>query len=100
MKQQSLEATGFEKYRKKTRKERFLEEMEQIIPWKELCDVIEPYYPKPKGAGRKPIGLERMLRIHFLQHWFELSDPGAWTGDRFAWSRGQSRRWSRPPWIK
>ena len=77
MKQQSLEATGFEKYRKKTRKEQFLEEMEQIIPWKELCEVIEPYYPKPQGAGRKPIGLERMLRIHFLQHWFELSDPGA-----------------------
>ena len=51
--------------------------MEQIIPWKELCEVIEPYYPKPQGAGRKPIGLERMLRIHFLQHWFELSDPGA-----------------------
>ncbi len=77
MKQQSLEATGFEKYRKKTRKEQFLDEMEQIIPWKELCQVIEPYYPKPQGAGRKPIGLERMLRIHFLQHWFELSDPGA-----------------------
>lgn len=77
MKQQSLEATGFEKYRKQTRKEKFLGEMEQIIPWKELCKVIEPYYPKPQGAGRKPIGLERMLRIHFLQHWFELSDPGA-----------------------
>jgi len=77
MKQQSLEATGFEKYRKKTRKEQFLDEMEQIIPWKELCEVIEPYYPKPQGAGRKPIGLDRMLRIHFLQHWFELSDPGA-----------------------
>ena len=77
MKQRSLEATGFEKYRKKTRKEQFLDEMEQIIPWKELGEVIAPYYPKPEGAGRKPIGLERMLRIHFLQHWFELSDPGA-----------------------
>jgi len=77
MKQQSLEATGFEKFRKKTRKEQFLDEMEQIIPWPEMCEAIEPYYPKPKGAGRKPIGLERMLRIHFLQHWFELSDPGA-----------------------
>ena len=78
MKQQSLEATGFEVYRKKTRKEIFLDEMNQIIPWKELSDAIKPYYPKPpKGAGRKPVGLERMLRIHFLQHWFELSDPGA-----------------------
>lgn len=78
MKQQSLEATGFEVYRKKTRKEIFLGEMEQIIPWTELCEAIRPYYPEdPKGAGRKPVGLERMLRIHFLQHWFELSDPAA-----------------------
>jgi len=76
MRQSSLAAVGFEKYRKKTRKEQFLEEMEQVIPWKGLCEVIEPYYPKPQGAGRKPIGLERMLRIHFLQHWFELSDSG------------------------
>lgn len=76
MKQQSLEASGFEVYRKKTRKELFLEEMEQIIPWQEMSDAISPYYPKtPKGAGRKPIGLLRMLKIHFLQHWFELSDP-------------------------
>jgi len=77
MKQQSLEAGSFEKYRKKTRKEQFLEEMNQIIPWKAMCKAIEPYYPKPKGAGRRPVGIERMLRIHFLQHWFELSDPGA-----------------------
>jgi len=77
MKQQSFETATFEKYRKKTRKETFLDEMEQIIPWQELCQVITPYYPNPKGAGRKPIGIERMLRIHFLQHWFELSDPAA-----------------------
>jgi IS5 family transposase len=78
MKQQSLEASGFEVYRKKTRKEQFLDDMEQIIPWTDLSKAIEPYYPKePRGAGRKPVGLERMLRIHFLQHWFELSDPGA-----------------------
>jgi len=51
--------------------------MDQVIPWKVLSKVIKPYYPKPKGAGRRPIGIERMLRIHFLQHWFELSDPGA-----------------------
>lgn len=76
MKQQSLSGNGFEKYHKKTRKEIFLEEMEQIIPWQELSEAIKPYYPKePKGAGRKPIGLLRMLKIHFLQHWFELSDP-------------------------
>ncbi len=77
MRQRSFASDDFEKYRKKTRKEVFLEEMDQIIPWKALSKVIKPYYPKPKGAGRRPIGIERMLRIHFLQHWFELSDPGA-----------------------
>ncbi|MCU7891311.1 MAG: transposase [Candidatus Thiodiazotropha sp. (ex Ustalcina ferruginea)] len=75
--QQSLEATEFEKYRKKTRKEQFLDVMEQIIPWEEMCEVIAPYYPNPLKAGRKPIGLECMLRIRFLQHWFELSDTAA-----------------------
>lgn len=68
---------GFEKYRKQTRKEKFLAEMEQIVPWKELTAVIAPFYPVPKGAGRKPKGIERMLRIYFMQHWFALSDPGA-----------------------
>lgn len=77
MKQPSLDASGFEKYRKKTRKEQFLDEMDKIIPWVEMCEAIEPYYPNPLGAGRKPKDLEMMLRIHFLQHWFELSDPGA-----------------------
>ena len=76
MRQQSL-ADGFEKHRKKTRKERFLEEMNQIIPWQRLSDAIRPHYPAPKGAGRRPVGLERMLRIYFLQHWFNLSDPAA-----------------------
>ena len=77
MRQQSFASDDFEKYRKKTRKEIFLEEMDRIIPWKALSKVIKPYYSKPKGAGRRPIGIQRMLRIHFLQHWFELSDPGA-----------------------
>ena len=77
MRQGSFSDAGFEKYRKKTRKEQFLEEMENIIPWKELTAAIEPFYPKPEGAGRRPIGIERMLRIHFIQHWFNLSDPAA-----------------------
>src|SRR5690606_24657973 len=47
------------------------------IPCKELTAVIEPFYPNPEGAGRRPVGVERMLRIYFLQHWFNLSDPGA-----------------------
>ncbi|MGH8403494.1 MAG: IS5 family transposase, partial [Gammaproteobacteria bacterium] len=50
--------------------------MDKVVPWSELCAVIEPFYPKvrPEG-GRRPVGLERMLRIHFLQQWYALSDP-------------------------
>jgi IS5 family transposase len=65
---------GFERYTKKTRRQVFLEEMEQVVPWRELCALIEPHYPKP-GNGRPPVGEERMLRIYFLQQWFNLSDP-------------------------
>jgi len=67
--------TGFERYTKKTRRAAFLEEMNQVVPWRELCALIEPHYPKA-GSGRPPIGVERMLRIYFLQQWFNLSDPG------------------------
>jgi len=67
--------TGFERYTKKTRRAVFLEEMEQVVPWRELCALIEPHYPRA-GQGRPPIGVERMLRIYFLQQWFNLSDPG------------------------
>ena len=74
MRQSSL--TGFEKDTKKTRKEQFLEEMERIIPWSDLTQALKPYYPDPTGPGRRPKGLERMLRIYFMQHWFNLSDPG------------------------
>jgi transposase, IS5 family len=66
--------TGFERYTKKTRRQMFLEEMEQVVPWRELCALIEPHYPKP-GNGRPAVGVERMLRIYFLQQWFNLSDP-------------------------
>ena len=76
MRQQSFESSGFERFRKKTRKEIFLEKMEHVIPWSELCGAIEPFYPHPEGAGRRPFGIDRMLRIYFLQHWFQLSDPG------------------------
>jgi transposase, IS5 family len=64
---------GFERFRKRTRREAFLAEMEAVVPWSELCALIEPYYPRA-GNGRPPIGLERMLRIHLLQHWFNLAD--------------------------
>jgi transposase, IS5 family len=67
--------TGFEQYTRKTRRAIFLEEMEQVVPWRELCALVEPHYPQP-GKGRRPVGVERMLRIYFLQQWFNLSDPG------------------------
>ena len=73
--QATFAEVGFEQYRKVTRREQFLAEMEQVVPWKGLCAVLEPYYPKVEGAGRPTVGLERMLRIYFLQQWFNLSDP-------------------------
>jgi IS5 family transposase len=73
-KQITLAGSGFEKYAKTTRRAHFLAEMERVVPWGDLCALIEPVYPKP-GNGRPPVGLERMLRIYFLQHWFNLSDP-------------------------
>ena len=60
--------TGFEQYTRKTRRAIFLEEMEQVVPWRELCALVAPHYPKP-GNGRPPVGVERMLRIYFLQQW-------------------------------
>ena len=75
MRHQTLAEEGFEKYRKLTRREQFLNEMDRIIPWAELSAVIEPFYPKGEGPGRPPVGVEHMLRIQFLQHWFSLSDP-------------------------
>ncbi len=76
MSQKTFAEEGFEKYRKPTRREIFLNEMDQVVPWGELCALIAPVYPKGKGRGRPPVGLERMLRIYFVQHWFNLSDPG------------------------
>jgi transposase, IS5 family len=61
---------------KVTRREKFLAEMEAVIPWARLLALIEPHYPRA-GQGRQPLGLERMLRIYFLQQWFNLSDPQA-----------------------
>ncbi len=59
---------------KRTRKREFLDEMERVVPWLALVQVVEPYYPKAK-TGRPPFGIETMLRIHYLQQWFALSDP-------------------------
>jgi hypothetical protein len=67
---------SFEKYARPSCREQFLNIMETIVPWAELEALIAPYYPKA-GNGRQPVGLAIMLRIYFLQHWFNLSDPGA-----------------------
>src|SRR2546421_4044868 len=74
MKQLPLATVGFERYAKTTRRAAFLAEMERVVRWSALWGLIEPFYPKP-GNGRPPVGVERMLRIYFLQHWFNLSDP-------------------------
>jgi IS5 family transposase len=67
---------SFEKFARKSRREQFLNTMETVVPWSELEALIEPHYPKA-GGGRRPVGLGIMLRVYFLQHWFNLSDPGA-----------------------
>jgi transposase, IS5 family len=78
MKQQTLamatdQNAQYERYRRPTRRDLFLATMEHVVPWEALCSVVEPYYPKA-GNGRPPIGLERMLRMYFVQHWFNLAD--------------------------
>ena len=65
---------AYDSKKKKTRREKFLQEMDKVIPWKDLIQVIEKYYPKA-GNGRQPMPLEMMLRIYFMQQWYALSDP-------------------------
>ena len=76
MRQTTLWMSSFAKHAKQTRKEKFLLKMERMMPWDELSKAIEPHYPKLEGSGRRPAGVERMLRIHFMRHWLDLSDPG------------------------
>jgi IS5 family transposase len=76
MRQQTLATqASFEKYGRKSRRELFLDEMEQVVPWSDLQSLVEPHYPKA-GNGRRPVGLGIMLRTYFVQQWFNLSDPG------------------------
>ena len=77
MKQISLAASGFELVTKHTRKRVFLDEMGLVVPWRELVGLIRPFAPTGTGAkgGRPTFALETMVRIHFLQQWFGLSDP-------------------------
>src|SRR5436190_16749507 len=87
MKQLTLAAVGFERYAKTTRRAAFLAEMGRVVPWPALCALIEPFYPKP-GNGRPPVGVERMLRIYFLEHWFNLSDPAVRRRSTIHWRCG------------
>src|SRR6266567_8051877 len=80
MKQRTLAMmTGLERYTRKTRRAIFLEEMEQVVPWRELCGLVEPLYPKP-GNWRPPVGVERMLRIYFFAAVVEPVGPGGRRG--------------------
>ena len=73
-KQMTLAAAGFAIKTKVTRRAQFLAEMDKVVPWSRLLAVIEPHYPvAEQGRPRPP--LERMLRIYFMQQWFNLSDP-------------------------
>ena len=75
MKQISFATLAERGKKRQTRREGFLFEMETVTPWSTLVALIEPHYPKA-GQGRRPRGLETMLRIYFMQQWFNLSDPG------------------------
>ncbi len=74
MKQISLGTSGFELSSKRTRKREFLDEMNLVVPWLELVGLIQPHAPAGK-TGRAPFAVETLLRIHFMQQWFTLSDP-------------------------
>jgi IS5 family transposase len=71
--QSSFAQAEYDKKKKRTRREIFLEKMEQVVPWVRLAEVIEPHYPKSGKRGRPPIGLERMLRMYFVQQWYGLA---------------------------
>ena len=75
-KQQTFAGLAWSSKGKVTRRERFLREMDAVLPWAELLALIAPHYPQA-GRSRRPVGVETMLRIYFLQQWFDLSDPAA-----------------------
>jgi transposase, IS5 family len=74
MKQTTFASAAYEKKGKVTRRERFLTEMDQVVPWGSILALIEPHYPKA-GNGTQPLPMQQMLRIYFMQQWFNLSDP-------------------------
>lgn len=74
--QKTLASVVYDTKRKVTSRERFLGEMDRVIPWQPLLALIAPHYTPP-GRGRRPLPMETMLRVYFLQQWFDLSDPKA-----------------------
>ena len=74
MKQQSFASLAYASKKRKTRREKFLGEMERVVPWSRLIALIEPKYPSSGRVGRPPIGVARMLRMYFLQQWYSLND--------------------------
>jgi hypothetical protein len=76
MKQTTFASLAWSGKGRTTRRERFLAEMDAVVPWARLTALITPHYPTGKG-GRPPMPLERMLRVYFMQQWFNLSDPQA-----------------------
>jgi hypothetical protein len=89
--QRTLASVAWTQKGKQTRRERFLAEMDAVIPWARLLALIEPHYPKA-GRGRQPLGLEKMLRSYFLQQWFSLSDP---QGEDAIYDSESMRRFAR-----
>lgn len=76
MKQLSFTDAESHLKRKQTRKEKFLNKMEDLVPWSIFLNAIEPFYPKMHSKGRQPYPLETMLRVHLMQNWYTMSDPG------------------------
>jgi transposase, IS5 family len=74
VKRTTFASAAYDRAGKVTRRERFLSEMDQVIPWGSLLALIEPHYSKA-GNGTQPMPMQRMLRIYFMQQWFNLSDP-------------------------
>src|ERR1035437_6635709 len=102
--QRTLSAqTSFEKYGRKSKREQFLDAMNKVVPWSRLLALVEPHYPKA-GNGRRPVGLEVMLRSYFVQQWFNcltldlkmrsMTRPrcGSLSELIWAWPRHRTRR--------
>ncbi|EAQ96134.2 hypothetical protein KT71_18751 [Congregibacter litoralis KT71] len=101
MKQTTFAGLAYSQKKKQTRREKFLTEMNQVIPWDDLCALIEPHYPKPTKTrgGRVPLPLMTKLRIYCLQQFYDLSDPGAEEAlyDRSRCAASPALNWAKTP---